>query len=64
MIKSSDKERLFIVNVKEAWQIINDVKIDRYCETYCFKTPRFDPIERPYYLSSDHISRDLSLANC
>ena len=59
MITNRPKGRLYIVDVEEAWQIINEVQIDRRCYYNCFKTPRFDPIERPYYLS-----RFLSLVNC
>ena len=57
MIKDQVKERLYIVDVEEAWQIINDVQF--YGHVDCFKTPRFDLIERPYYLR-----HDLSLVNC
>ena len=55
MIKNID--RLYFVDIEEAWQIINDIEIDENCNVNCFKTPRFDPIERPYYFDG------LTLAN-
>ena len=44
--------RLYTIDLSEAWQIVSNVKIEDYNKLDCLKTPGFDPVKKPYYFTN------------
>ena len=44
--------RLYTIDLSEAWQIVSNVEIKDYKKLDCLKTPGFDPVKKPYFFTN------------